>query len=132
MALRVSHYLQECTVFYLLLLLQHKFIQDGQSFKSSPGGVLQEKLFLELSQNSQKNICARVSFLIIRLQASTYNFIKKETLAQVFSCEFDKMSKNIFFTEHLRWLLLMLRDRLQISLPMSSEFKRKSSQHSLY
>ena len=29
------------------------------------------------------------------------NFIKKETLAQVFSCEFCEISKNIFFTEHL-------------------------------
>ena len=29
------------------------------------------------------------------------NFIKKETLAQVFSCEFFEISKNIFFTEHL-------------------------------
>ena len=29
------------------------------------------------------------------------NFIKKEILAQVFSCEFYEMSKNIFFTEHL-------------------------------
>ena len=30
------------------------------------------------------------------------NFIKKESLAQVFSCEFCEISKNIFFTEHLR------------------------------
>ena len=30
-----------------------------------------------------------------------YNFIKKETLAQVFSCEFSEISKNTFFTEHL-------------------------------
>ena len=30
------------------------------------------------------------------------NFIKKETLAQVFSCEFPENSKNIFLTEHLR------------------------------
>ena len=29
-------------------------------------------------------------------------FIKKETLAQVFSCESCKISKNTFFTEHLR------------------------------
>ena len=29
------------------------------------------------------------------------NFIKKETLAQVFSCEFCKIFKNTFFTEHL-------------------------------
>ena len=31
-----------------------------------------------------------------------YNFIKKETLAQVFFCEFCEIFKNIFFTEHLR------------------------------
>ena len=29
------------------------------------------------------------------------NFIKKETLAQVFSCEFCEISKNNFFTERL-------------------------------
>ena len=29
------------------------------------------------------------------------NFIKKETMAQVFSCEFYEIFKNIFFTEHL-------------------------------
>ena len=31
------------------------------------------------------------------------NFIKKETLAQVFSCAFCEVSKNTFFTEHL-WM----------------------------
>ena len=30
------------------------------------------------------------------------NFIKKEALAQVFSCEFSEISKNTFFIEHLR------------------------------
>ena len=34
------------------------------------------------------------------------NFIKKETLAEVFSCEFCEFFKNSFFTEHLWWLLL--------------------------
>ena len=29
------------------------------------------------------------------------NFIKKETLAQVFSSEFYEISKSTFFTEHL-------------------------------
>ena len=33
-------------------------------------------------------------------------FIKKETLAQVFCCEFCEISRNTFFTEHLWWLLL--------------------------
>ena len=32
----------------------------------------------------------------------TMNFIKKETLAQLFSWEFCKISKNTFFVEHLR------------------------------
>ena len=32
--------------------------------------------------------------------------IKKETLAQVFSCNFCEIFKNTFFTEHLWWLLL--------------------------
>ena len=31
----------------------------------------------------------------------TYNFIKKETLAQVFSSEFCQISKNTFFRKHL-------------------------------
>ena len=51
-----------------------------------------KKVFLEISQNSQKNTCARVSFL---------NFIKKEALVQLFSCEFCEISKNTFFTEYL-------------------------------
>ena len=36
-----------------------------------------------------------MSFLI-KLQAEACNFVKKETLAQVFSCEFHKIFKNIF------------------------------------
>ena len=59
-----------------------------------------EKVFLEISQNSQENTCARVSFLI-KLQAQTCNFIKKETPAQVFSSKFCEISKNTSFTEHL-------------------------------
>ena len=55
-----------------------------------------KKMFLEVSQNSQENTCARVSFLI-KLQTEACNFIKKETLTQVFSYEFCEISKNIFF-----------------------------------
>ena len=45
---------------------------------------------------SQENTCARVLFLI-KLQASGLKFIKKETLAQVFFCEFCEIFKNTFF-----------------------------------
>ena len=50
-----------------------------------------EKVFLDIFQNLQKNTCARVSF-----SNKACNFIKKETLAQVFPCEFCKISKNTF------------------------------------
>ena len=39
--------------------------------------------------------CTRVSYF-----AEAYNFSKKDTLAQVFSCEPCDISKNTFFTEH--------------------------------
>ena len=51
-----------------------------------------KKVFLEISQISQENTCARVSFLI-KLQAWDI-FIKKEILAQVCSCEICEISKN--------------------------------------
>ena len=55
-----------------------------------------KKLFLKILQNVHENTCARVSFLI-KLQVEACNFIKKETLAQVFFCEFCKIFKNSFF-----------------------------------
>ena len=36
--------------------------------EAATGGVLLEKVFLEISQNSQENTCAKASFLI-KLQA---------------------------------------------------------------
>ena len=77
------------------------FLYNNTNARSS-----RPEVFLEISKNSQKNTCARVSFLI-KLQAC--NFIKKETLAQVLSCEFWEISKNSFFTEHFWWLLLKRR-----------------------
>ena len=44
---------------------------------------------------SEGNTCVRVAFLI-KLQASAFDFIKKETLAQVFSCELCEIYKNTF------------------------------------
>ena len=36
------------------------------------------------------------------MRPGAYNFIKKETPAQVFSCEICKIFKNTYFKEHLR------------------------------
>ena len=46
-----------------------------------------KKALLEISQNSQQNTCAR---------PQACNFIKKETLVQVFTCEFCEFCKNTF------------------------------------
>ena len=76
-----------------LIIVNNSFYISLQ--KQSCGGVLYKKAFLEISQNSQENTCARVSFLV-KLQASSlqFYFIKKETLTQVISCEFCEISKN--------------------------------------
>ena len=57
-----------------------------------------QKVFVNISQNSQENICARVSFLI------NFLFFKKETLAQVFSCEFCEIFNNTFFKGCVRYI----------------------------
>ena len=54
-----------------------------------------DKLFFIFS----KEACQQIPPM---LQSAACNFIKKETLTQVFSCEFCEISKNTFFTEHLR------------------------------
>ena len=59
-------------------------------------GVLWKNMFLEIIPNSQEDTCARVL-----CQCARVNIIKKETLAQVLSCEFCEISKNTFYIEHL-------------------------------
>ena len=53
-------------------------------------------MFIKIPRYSQKNTCARISFLI-KLQAEAFNSINKETLVQVFSSEFCEIFKNFFF-----------------------------------
>ena len=84
------------------------------SYRSSHQRCSIKKVFLKISQNLQENTCARVSFLI-KLQASVCHFIKKETLALLFSCEFFEISKNTFFREHLWATASVLKfDRLHV------------------
>ena len=74
---------------------------DNHYAKVSPPEAVAQRcsvkmVLLKFSQNSQENTCAEVSFLI-KLQAEACNFIKKETLAEVFSCEFCAIYENTFF-----------------------------------
>ena len=72
-----------------------KFILPAASSITENKPCLEGCKFIDVLQDwLQKNTCARISFLI--------NFIKKETLAQVFSWEFCEISKSTFYTKQLR------------------------------
>ena len=109
-------------LFYKLLLKLRKYSMEQtkvnsklsntirkmqQGSKISKTHVLLQYLFLNklMQWQCMKWTYFRVSFLI-KLQFETCNFIKKETLLQVFSCEFCEVSKNTFFIKHLWWLFL--------------------------
>ena len=100
---------------YLISQSQQMYFTDANfpdggdyfSIRSSHWRCSVKKMFLEISQNSQKYTCARVSFLI-KLQTSQnsqknacarVSFLIKFQ-AKVVSCEFCEISKN-FFIEHL-------------------------------
>ena len=58
----------------------------------------EKKVFLNISQNSQKKPCASLFFLTqsCRPQRGA-TLLKKETLAQLLSCEFCETFQNTFF-----------------------------------
>ena len=78
--------------------------------EAATGDVLWKNVFLKISQNWQENNCVRVSFLL-KLQASACSFIKKETLAQLFSCEFCKIFN---LTSDLDWFQQKCSKRVKI------------------
>ena len=58
-----------------------------------------KKVFLNVTKFTGKHMCHSLFFNTVA--GGACNFIKKETLAQVFLCEFCEIFKNTFFTEHL-------------------------------
>ena len=67
---------------------------------------------LRILQNSQENTCARVSFLLILF----FNFIKKETLALVFSVNFAKFLRTPFL-QNTSWRILL---EIWVNIPKSA------------
>ena len=66
---------------------------------------LREGVLRNFAKFTRKHLCQGLFFnKVAGLEAC--NFIKKETVTQVFSCGFCEISKNTFFTETLWWLLL--------------------------
>ena len=86
--------------------LQKEDWQNQLRSEAATGGVLSEKMFLKILQNSQENICVRVSFLI-KLLALACKFIERDSGTDVF-CEFCEISRNTLFTEHL-WATASVR-----------------------
>ena len=76
-----------CTIAYL----QYVTIRSSRSEVFCKKGVLEN-----FAKFTGKHLCQSL-FLIKRLRHEAWNFIKKETLAQVFTCEFSEISKNTFF-----------------------------------
>ena len=77
--------------------------------RSRPRVFYKKDVLRNFAKCTGKHLCQRF-FLnkVAGLRPKACNFIKKKSLAQVFSCEFCEISKNTFFPEHLRWLLLSL------------------------
>ena len=72
-----------------------------EKIRSSRPKVFCKKCVLRIfTKFTGKHLCQSLFFNNIIIKFCK-NFIKKETLAQVFSCEFCEISLNIFFTEHL-------------------------------
>ena len=86
-----SHYMKlDFTIFFFFFRKAYKASEVVAQMCSV------KKVVSKISQNSQKRTSGRASFLII-LQGAACNFIKKETLAQVFSCEYCKIIMSTFF-----------------------------------
>ena len=72
-----------------------------------------------------------VKFKGKHLRPEACNFIQKETLAQVFSCEFYEISKNTFFIEHLWTTASVIRIKANFPFVTPSLILVKSEPHRL-
>ena len=73
-----------------------KLINRKSNYRSSCPEVFCKKgVIRNFAKFPGKHLCQSLFFLT-KLQTDTCNFIKKDTLAQVFSCEFCKIYKTTF------------------------------------
>ena len=84
---------REVFCWFCRTILGHDYDLVCRRQKQSSGGVLRNFAKFTVKHLGQSLFFNKVASL--RPEAS--NFIKKETLAQVFSCEFCETSKNTFF-----------------------------------
>ena len=72
--------------------------------KQSPRVLCKKGVLRNFAKFTGKNLSQSLFFN--KVAGVACNFIKKETLALVFSCEFCEISKTPLLTEHPWWLLL--------------------------
>ena len=102
-----------CSVTRILLRIQwyrtlHFLVVE--SIRSSRPEVFCKKSVLRnFTKFTGKHLCQSLFIF----SPKTCNYIKKETLAQVFTFEICEISKNTFITEHLWWLLLKYQRMLK-------------------
>ena len=78
---------------------------DRNALNSENGNT--DNTYQTFANTSNIGATAKIKFSILRSShPQACNFIKNETLVQVFSCEFCETLKNIFSYKLLRWLLL--------------------------
>ena len=88
---------------YLFLSLSGQVVYFHETDRSSHRRCSVKKVFLEISQNSQENTCARNSSLI---KWHAWNFINKVSLAQVLPVNYAKFLRTNFLQNASGRLLL--------------------------
>ena len=110
----IFRYSRVCRIQKIVFLVKHGLWQFFSVLYASPLSPTFKKLISETNRTSCLEVfckksglrnfakftgkhltCARVS-LLIKLQAEACSVISKETLSQLFSCEFCEFSKNTF------------------------------------
>ena len=87
---------------YLVSFLIDRSSQQGCSVKK---GVLKN-----FAKFTGKHLCQ--SLFLNKVVGAACNFMKKETLAQMLSCEFCKIFKNTFLQNTSGWLLLNRQNQI--------------------
>ena len=110
-----------------LLLVQSRMVRS-----SHPEVFYRKGALRNFAKFTGKHLSQSLFFTKI-CRSEACNFIKNETLAQTFSCEFCEISKNTFFTEHLQatasvWFCLSKLEKLSSE---SEELKEASLDNKL-
>ena len=94
------------------------------AYRSSHWRCSVEKCVLRnFAKFARKHLCQRLFFnKVAGLRPAT---LFKESLVQVFSCEFYEFSKNTFFTQHLRTTSSMPKEFLDIGATVACRFTLK-------